>query len=161
MRAPSGKVKGLAGVVVCGAFIVIQLAHPHLVAGPVIEEIYARVEVKQILRQSCYNCHSNDTNLSWFDKVVPVYWLVNSDVEAARRHINFSEIGRLPEDQQKAILFEAVNDIQLGAMPLPSYRVMHPHATVTAEQVASLRAYLNSPTSHRSDEQNFISESPQ
>ena len=160
MRTASLKAMGLAGVVICGAVIVIQFVRPGLVVGPVTAEINAPAEVKQILRQSCYNCHSNDTKLSWFDKVVPVSWLVTSDVKAARRHINFSEMGRLPENQQKAILFEAVNNIQLGAMPLPSYRVMHPHATVTAEQLAVLRAYLTSPTSQRSDERNPGAESP-
>jgi hypothetical protein len=32
-------------------------------------------------------------------------------VKAARVHLNFSEIGALPAERQKAILFEAVNQI--------------------------------------------------
>jgi hypothetical protein len=56
--------------------------------------------------------------LAWFDQIVPAYWAVASDVKTAREHLNFSEIGRLPEAQQKASLFEAVNMIQMGAMPL-------------------------------------------
>jgi hypothetical protein len=41
------------------------------------------------------------------------------------------------------MLFEAVNMIQLGAMPLPSYRRVHPGATVTAAQLETLKAYLH------------------
>jgi hypothetical protein len=66
-------------------------------------------------------------------------------VKEARRHLNFSEFGKLPAAQQKGLLFEAVNQIQLGAMPLPSYRRVHPGSTVTQEQLAVLRAYLNPP----------------
>jgi hypothetical protein len=49
---------------------------------------------------------------------------------------------RDPAAQQKAILFEAVNQIQLGAMPLPSYLRVHPGAAVTQEQLDVLRNYL-------------------
>ena len=83
-------------------------------------ELEAPEEVKQVLKNSCYNCHSNETKLPWFDKVVPAYWVVSSDVKEARKHLNFSEIGAQPAAKQKAALFEAVNMIQLGAMPLPS-----------------------------------------
>jgi ribonuclease D len=76
------------------------------------------------------------------DKVMPAYWLVTSDVNEARKHLNFLEIGKLPAAQQKAFLFEAVNMIQLGAMPLLAYLRVHPNAAVTPEELAVLRNYL-------------------
>jgi len=123
-------------------FLGLQFVRPRLVNPPVTAEIQAPPEVKQILRNSCYNCHSDETDLSWFDQVVPAYWLVASDVKTARKHLNFSEIGAMPAAQQKGVLFEAINQIQLGAMPLPSYTRVHPGAVVTAAQLAILRAYL-------------------
>ena len=108
-------------------------------------ELQAPPEVRQVLKNSCFNCHSNETKLPWFDKVVPAYWVVSSDVNEARKHLNFSEIGRLPAAQQKAFLFEAVNMIQLGAMPLPAYLHVHPGAAVTPEDLAVLRNYLTAP----------------
>jgi hypothetical protein len=95
------------------------------------------------LRNSCYDCHSNETRLAWFDQIVPGYWLVASDVKNARRHLNFSEFGKLPPAQQKGDLYEAVNQIQLGAMPLPAYTRLHRDARVTPEQISVLRNYLN------------------
>ena len=77
---------------------------------------------------------------------MPAFWLVSSDVREARRHLNFSEIGKLPAAQQKGFLFEAVNQIQMGAMPLPSYLKVHPGAAVTPEQLAVLRNYLVPPS---------------
>ncbi len=43
---------------------------------------------------------------------------------------------------QKAALYEAVNMIQLGAMPLPRFVALHPDAKVTPEELATLKAYL-------------------
>jgi hypothetical protein len=131
--------------VVCAlaAFLAAQVLRPRIDHPPVTAEIKAPPQVKQILRNSCYNCHSNETRLSWFDQPAPAYWLVARDVRLARSRLNFSEIGKLPEAKQRGMLFEAVNQIQLGAMPLPRYRALHPGATVTPAQLATLRAYLD------------------
>jgi hypothetical protein len=114
-----------------------KIDHP-----PVTAELQVPAEVRAILKTSCYNCHSNETQLSWFDQPVPAYWLVAQDVAEARRHLNFSEIGMLPPAMQKAILYEAVNQVRLGAMPLPQYRMVHPESVVSAEKLAVLEKYL-------------------
>ena len=127
-------------------FLGLQLVRPALENQPVTAEFEAPLEVKRILRNSCYNCHSNETKLAWFDRIVPAYWLVASDVRQARSRLNFSEIGAQPAAAQRGVLFEAVNQIQLGAMPLPSYRLAHPEAAVTPDQLTVLRAYLSATT---------------
>ncbi|WP_158793280.1 heme-binding domain-containing protein [Granulicella sp. L60] len=126
-------------------FVGIQFLRPELTNPPVTAELQAPPEVMQVLKGSCYSCHSNETKLPWFDEVVPAYWIVTSDVMEARRHMNFSEMGRLPVAQQRGFLFEAVNMIQLGAMPLPAYTKVHPNAVVKPEQLAVLRNYLSGP----------------
>jgi hypothetical protein len=136
---------GWIGAVLCLGFVGIQFIRPALTNPPVTAELQAPPEVKEILRNSCYSCHSNETRLPWFDRVVPAFWIVTSDVREARRHLNFSEIAKLPAAQQKGFLFEAVNQIQMGAMPLPSYLKVHPNAAVTQEQLAVLRNYLAPP----------------
>jgi Haem-binding domain/Cytochrome P460 len=123
----------------------IQFIRPALPNPPVTADLQAPPEVKQILRTSCYNCHSNQTVLSWFDQPVPAYWLVVQDVREGRKHLNFSEIGKLPAAQQQGILFEAVSQIELGAMPLPAYKRVHPESVITREQLAVLKNYLTPP----------------
>lgn len=123
--------------------LAIQFIRPRLGNPPVTAELQAPPEVKRVLQNSCYSCHSNQTRLPWFDRIVPAYWLVTYDVKEARQHVNFSEIGKLPAAQQKATLYEAVNMVQLGAMPLPRYLAVHPHARVSAEDLALLKNYLN------------------
>lgn len=129
---------GILGVV----FVGIQLVRPDLTNPPITADLDAPGEVKKILETSCYNCHSNETRLPWFDRIVPAYWIAARDVKQGRARLNFSEIGKLPVAQQKATLFESVSQIELGAMPLPAYRRVHPESAIHPEQLAVLKSYL-------------------
>jgi hypothetical protein len=140
------------GAAALAVFVALQLVNPPIVKPPVTADLTAPPEVKRVLRNSCYNCHSNETQLTWYDRIAPASWLVASDVYQARRHLNFSEIGKLPAAQQKAALYEAVNMVQLGAMPLPSYTLLHPQARVSPEDLAVLKNYLNPPAETALDE---------
>jgi Haem-binding domain/Cytochrome P460 len=135
--------------VICGvglfAFFAIQFVRPAISHPPVTADLAAPPGVKQILRTSCYDCHSNETKLAWFDRIVPAYWLVAKDVQDGRSRLNFSEIGKLPPAQQKGALYEAVDQIQLGAMPVPAYTRLHRDAVVSAAQLSILKSYLNPP----------------
>ena len=105
-------------------------------------EIAAPPQVRAVLERRCYACHSNSPRLAWFDEIEPAYWFVAQDVREARAHLNFSELGNKPAAAQRAELFEAVNMVQLGAMPLPSYLAVHRDARVTPEELAILKNYL-------------------
>lgn len=131
-------------LVVAGAiaFAVLQLVRPGIPTKLATDELQAPPEVKRILEKDCYSCHSDQRRLSWFDQVVPAYWLVRHDVLTAREHLDFSTLGSKPPAAQKATLYEAVNMIQLGAMPLPQFVALHPDAKVTPEELAALKAYL-------------------
>ncbi len=123
-------------------FALLQLVHPSIPEAPARTEIAAPPEIRQILRKDCYSCHSDERRLSWFDEIEPAYWFVRKDVLRARKHLNFSTLGSKPAAAQRSILFEAVTMIQLGAMPLPQFTQVHPEAKVTAQEMATLKAYL-------------------
>jgi hypothetical protein len=123
-------------------FLLLQLERPELKSSVASADLQAPADVKQILRTSCYPCHSNETRLLWFDEIVPAYWVVVRDVRKARKQLNFSELGTQPKAHQRAVLFESLNQIQIGAMPLPSYRRLHPEAVITPAQLSVLRSYL-------------------
>jgi hypothetical protein len=125
------------------AVAALQCIRPGIPVRPASAEIQAPAQVRQILEKSCYSCHSDQRRLAWFDQIVPVYWLARRDVLTAREHLNFSTLGSKPAAAQKAALYEAVNMIQLGAMPLPAFTKVHPEARVTPEDLATLQAYLS------------------
>jgi mono/diheme cytochrome c family protein len=124
------------------AFAFLQVVRPGIPAQPATAEVDAPPQVRQILERSCYSCHSDERRLAWFDQIVPGYWLVREDILTAREHLNFSTIGSKPASAQKAALYEAVNMIQLGAMPLPRFLALHSDAKVTPDELATLKAYL-------------------
>ena len=83
----------VAGVVI---FALLQLVRPAIPAKPATAEPQAPSEVKQVLEKDCYSCHSDQRRLSWFDEIVPGYWLVRHDILTAREHLNFSTLGAKP-----------------------------------------------------------------
>ena len=86
--------------------------------------------------------------LSWFDQIVPGYWLVRRDILTARKHLDFSTIGAKPAAAQKGALYEAVTMVQLGAMPLPQFLALHPDARMNPDDLDAIKAYL-APWSNR------------
>src|ERR1700733_3310453 len=137
MRIPGGLIA--AGVVL---LVGLQFVRPGIPAKPATAEVEAPPEVRRILEKDCYSCHSDQPRLSWFDYIVPGYWLVRHDILTAREHLNFSTLGAKPAAAQKATLYEAVNMVQLGAMPLPQFLMLHPNARVTPGELGTLRGYL-------------------
>jgi hypothetical protein len=129
----------IAGI---GVFALLQLVRPGIPVEPATAEVQVPPEIKHVLEKDCYSCHSDQRRLSWFDQIVPAYWLVRRDILTARKHLNFSALGAKPLATQKAALFEAVNMIQLGAMPLPRFRKLHPKANVTPDELTLLKTYL-------------------
>src|SRR6516165_9429670 len=108
-------------VLAAASLLVTQFFRPKLPAPPVTGNIRVSPPVEQILRTSCYNCHSNETRLPWFDQIVPAYWIAVADVKQARQHVNFSEFDKVSEAQQRGILFESVSQMDSGLMPLKRY----------------------------------------
>jgi hypothetical protein len=122
--------------------IVLQFFRPAPDNPPVTAEWVAPPEVKAIFQRACYDCHSNQTRLAWFDQPAPAYWLVVSDVNKGRAVLNFSTFDSLPKAQQAAKLYEALNQIEFHTMPLSSYALLHHWATLSPDDITTLRQYL-------------------
>ncbi len=133
----------IAGVLLC-IVVVLQFFRPRLDNPPVTQDLAAPADVQHIFRKSCYACHSNETNLSWYDKIVPAYWLVASHVREGRARLNFSHWDSLKPGEQQAYLFESLNQAAFGAMPLASYTAVHHGAEITSADIETLKHYLAS-----------------
>lgn len=139
------KIVTLVVFTLTGCLIVLQfIARPTVVNPPVTGDIEVPAEVKAILKKACYDCHSNETNLRWYDQINPVYWKVAQDVKEGRAGLNFSTFKDMALPDQKGKLWEAINQIQAGAMPLKSYQIVHPGAKVSDVDLSVLKKYLSS-----------------
>jgi hypothetical protein len=99
-------------------------------------------EVAALLRTACYDCHSNETAYPWYDRITPVNWWVQHHVDEGRAEGNFSNWGELPEKKRKHFAEEAVEFIEAGEMPLPSYTWMHGEAKLNGAQKQALAAFF-------------------
>ena len=100
--------------------------------------------VKQILVQSCYDCHSNQTKWPWYSHIAPVSWLVVSDAHEGREKINFSEWGTYSAEDQADAKKEIRKEVEKGEMPLEIYLWMHSKAKLTDLQKADLLRWTQS-----------------
>jgi hypothetical protein len=123
-------------------FLAIQFVRPAIGNPPVVADVEVPREIAQILRKDCYDCHSNETRVPWFDLVEPIYWMVAQDVRQGRQHLNFSLVGNFPSAQQRALLYESINQVRLGAMPPTAYTLIHRSARVTPDELERLERYL-------------------
>ncbi|MCF0058561.1 heme-binding domain-containing protein [Dyadobacter sp. CY356] len=125
-------------------FIAMQYAGPDIKNPPVTTALPVPDDVRLVLKKACYDCHSNETQLLWFDKIAPASWMVAQDIADARKVLNFSTWDSLAPADQKAKLFEAFNQISLGAMPLKQYAALHPEAKLSAVDISVLKNYITS-----------------
>ena len=42
-------------------------------------------EVKSILKNACYDCHSYETKYPWYAEIAPVSWLLKNHINDGRR----------------------------------------------------------------------------
>ncbi|WP_293311726.1 heme-binding domain-containing protein [Pedobacter sp. UBA5917] len=132
----------ITGIIAVFIFISIQFMGSK-VANPAIKSAFKGPKaVEQILKRACYDCHSNETDLAWYDKIAPVSWQVAKDVKTARSRFNFSQWSDLSEAEQETKLWYIVNMIDQGKMPLKSYAALHPSAKVSKNELALLKTFV-------------------
>ncbi len=115
-------------------FIPVDRSNP-----PVVADLEAPIEVKSILKRSCYDCHSNEVVWPWYSYVAPVSWLVAHDVEEGREELNFSEWHRYAGDPE--MKEEIVEEVAEGEMPLGIYLALHRDAVVSPSELTILRQW--------------------
>ncbi len=95
-------------------------------------------EFTAIVSRACYDCHSNNTVWPWYSRIAPVSWLVADDVKEGRAHLNFSDWGLLGTEMVRTRLKDICEETQSGGMPLWQYRLMHPEAKLSEQDVKVL-----------------------
>jgi hypothetical protein len=105
-------------------------------------KIDAPPQVEAVLREACFDCHSNETRWPLYSRIAPSSWLMSRDVHNGRKHQNFSEWGGMDEDERQTDRENCWEQIESGAMPPWFYLPMHPRARLSAEDKALLKSYL-------------------
>jgi len=99
--------------------------------------------IRHIMRTSCYDCHSNNTDYPWYSRVQPIGWLLEHHIKKGKAELNFSEFGSYSVRKQKSKLSSMANQIEKDEMPLSSYTLIHRDARLSKESKKTLVDYLN------------------
>ena len=124
------------------AIIIIQFIPVDRDNPEVQEEIAAPAEVKTILQRSCYDCHSNKTEWPFYSYIAPVSWFVANDVQEAREDMNFTEWNKYDAEDKSHFREDILELVEKGAMPLKSYKTMHPDSEVSQSEIEIIRQWV-------------------
>jgi hypothetical protein len=121
--------------------VIIQFIHPekNQSSGPFPSEISSRYSVPQpvqeILKKSCYDCHSNQTAYPWYNNIQPVAWWLKKHVDDGKAELNFQEFASYPPKKARHKLKEIMEQVNEGEMPLQSYTIIHQISKLDASQI--------------------------
>ena len=125
---------GAAAVAAVGGSLIRPFGAPDSSAKQVIfRAAQIDPETLAIVQRACQNCHSQNTEWPWYSHVAPVSWLVVSDVNEGRRHMNLSD---WPKDSERAAkkLERMSEEVGYKVMPPAKYTLLHPAARLTDSQ---------------------------
>lgn len=98
--------------------------------------------IKAMLKNACYDCHSNHTNYPWYDRVTPINFWVQGHVDHGKGELNFSLWRTYSPKKKIHKLEECIEMIGEGDMPLESYTIMHGEAKFNEAQKKTLINWL-------------------
>ena len=82
--------------------------------------------VKPIFKRSCFDCHGNTANYPWYYKIPGIKQLIDSDIETAKKHLDFtSDFPFKSHDTPLNDLTAISKSIKNETMPPFGYRFMH------------------------------------
>ncbi|MGC1631853.1 MAG: heme-binding domain-containing protein [Gelidibacter sp.] len=105
---------------------------------PFLKDTNPSEEVTSILKESCFDCHSDVTRYPWYDKITPVnYWLA-SHVADGKKEFNISAWNDYSIKKKDKKFKELIEMVENKQMPLESYTFAHSEARLTDAQIASV-----------------------
>lgn len=131
------------------AFALIQFIPIDTVNKPVDAKVNFVVvnkspqKVSTLLKNACYDCHSNETVYPKYAFIAPVSWSVKSHVNEGRAHLNFSIWGTYNKELKENMLDRSMEALKHKTMPLPGYIVYHKEANLSEAERSLLIQYFD------------------
>ena len=87
--------------------------------------------LQEKMQVSCYDCHSNNTQYPWYNRVQPVAWFLENHINEGKSELNFNEWSLLSDRRKKSKLRSIIKQVESGEMPLNSYTLIHNDAKIS------------------------------
>jgi hypothetical protein len=91
-------------------------------------------EVVALLKNACYDCHSDETVWPWYSFIAPLSWSVVGHVNDARKTMNFSQWPHNDPAHARKRWRRIRDMVASQEMPLRSYTWLHPEARLTEDE---------------------------
>jgi|TARA_R110001606_G_scaffold86724_1_gene196229 hypothetical protein len=98
--------------------------------------------IQRKLQVSCYDCHSNNTQYPWYNRVQPITWFLEDHIKEGKAELNFNEWDSLSSRRKKSKLRSIIKQIESGEMPLDSYTLIHKDAKFSEAEAAELISFI-------------------
>ena len=89
------------------------------------QEIVPTKEIASILKNNCYDCHSDQTNYPWYNNFAPLNYWLEEHIADGKRHFNVSVWDKYSARKKDHKLEELIEYVEQGEMPLDSYTWLH------------------------------------
>lgn len=132
------------------AFVAIQFIPSGLSNSPINQaetlEASTKVpdDVQKILKTSCNDCHTNNTQYPWYSNIAPSSWFLANHIREGREKLNFSVWNTYEAKKKDKKLEEICSEIQDKEMPLPSYLWIHWDSKLSDEQIKIICDWVGS-----------------
>ena len=94
--------------------------------------------VHAVLKRSCLDCHSNNTEYPWYNNIQPVAWFLDHHVQEGKGELNFNEFATYSPKKARHKMEEVGKAVTEGWMPLDSYLWIHHDAKLSSEEAKLL-----------------------
>ena len=95
-----------------------------------------------VLQTSCYDCHSNNTEYPWYNKIQPIAWFLEDHIKEGKKELNFNEWEAYSDRRKSSKLKSIISQIEDDAMPLSSYTLVHRDAILSPSEKALVMDYM-------------------
>lgn len=102
--------------------------------------------VAGLLKTSCFDCHSNQTNFPWYAKLAPSSWYLADHINDGKSQLNFSEWEKYSRREKVGLLDEIKEVVESGEMPLKSYLLLHRDAKLDDDEVKIIGEWVEAAT---------------
>lgn len=138
-----------AGLLLLAALIIIQFFHPEKnlsddQSNAISKNFQVPDTISNILKTSCYDCHSNHTEYPWYSKIQPVDWWLQDHINEGKEELNFSEFSSYRPWRQFRKFEKIGEEVEEEGMPLPSYLFIHRYAKLNEGQKELLKKWTSS-----------------
>lgn len=82
-------------------------------------------KVASILKENCYDCHSNQTQYPWYSEIAPASLWLADHIEEGKEHFNMSAWENYTVKKKEHKLEELIEMVEDDEMPLQSYTIIH------------------------------------